>query len=206
MDTPVTVLAVDDQPANLRLLDAVLTPRGHRVLTASSGAEALALLETEDIDLVLLDIVMPEMDGYEVCRRIRSTPQTEFLPVVMITASELNSVWPPSSREPTTSSPNPSTRASLARVASLARIKRYHDTIRRQADELTNWNTELETRVARQVAELERTNRYATSCRHNWPIWSSATRPPSSHRREYRRGLHRSRNFTPFAETSEPER
>ena len=68
MDTPVTVLAVDDQPANLRLLDAVLTPRGHRILTASSGAEALALLETEDIDLVLLDIVMPEMDGHEVCR------------------------------------------------------------------------------------------------------------------------------------------
>ncbi len=87
MDMPVTVLAVDDQPANLRLLDAVLTPRGHRVLTASSGAEALALLETEDVDLVLLDIVMPEMDGHEVCRRIRSTPATEFLPVVMITAS-----------------------------------------------------------------------------------------------------------------------
>ena len=72
---------------NLRLLDAVLTPRGHRVLTAPSGAEGLALLETEDVDLVLLDIVMPEMDGYEVCRRIRSRAATEFLPVVMITAS-----------------------------------------------------------------------------------------------------------------------
>ena len=87
MDDPVTVLAVDDQSVNLRLLDAVLTPRGHRVLTASSGAEALALLETEDVDLVLSDVVMPEMDGYEVCRRIRSNPSTEFLPVVMITAS-----------------------------------------------------------------------------------------------------------------------
>jgi len=78
MGSPVTVLAVDDQPTNLRLLDAVLTPRGHRVITASSGAEALALLETEDVDLVLLDIVMPEMDGHEVCRRIRSTAATEF--------------------------------------------------------------------------------------------------------------------------------
>ena len=74
MDIKATVLAVDDQPTNLRLLDAVLTPRGHRVLTAQSGAEALALLETEDVDIVLLDIVMPEMDGHEVCRRIRSTP------------------------------------------------------------------------------------------------------------------------------------
>jgi two-component system cell cycle response regulator CtrA len=83
----VTVLAVDDQSVNLRLLDAVLTPRGHRVLTASSGSDGLALLETEDVDLVLLDVVMPEMDGYEVCRRIRSNESTEFLPVVMITAS-----------------------------------------------------------------------------------------------------------------------
>ena len=87
MDDPVTVLAVDDQSVNLRLLDAVLTPRGHRVISASSGAEALSLLETEDVDLVLSDVVMPEMDGYEVCRRIRSNPSTEFLPVVMITAS-----------------------------------------------------------------------------------------------------------------------
>ncbi|MDT5207972.1 MAG: adenylate cyclase, partial [Mycobacterium sp.] len=84
MSSPLTVLAVDDQPANLRLLDAVLTPRGHRVITASSGVEALAWLETEDVDIVLLDIVMPEMDGHEVCRKIRSTPATEFLPVVMI--------------------------------------------------------------------------------------------------------------------------
>src|SRR6201991_1842208 len=87
MDDPVTVLAVDDQAVNLRLLDAVLTPRGHRVIAVSSGAEALAALENEDIDIVLLDVLMPEMDGYEVCRRMRSNPSTEFLPVVMITAS-----------------------------------------------------------------------------------------------------------------------
>ena len=87
MDDPVTVLAVDDQAVNLRLLDAVLSPRGHRVLTASSGAAGLALLDTEDIDIALLDVVMPEMDGYEVCRKIRSNQSTEFLPVVMITAS-----------------------------------------------------------------------------------------------------------------------
>ena len=112
MDTPVTVLAVDDQPANLRLLDAVLTPRGHRVLTASSGTDGLALLETEDFDLVLLDIVMPGMDGHEVCRRIRSTPATEFLPVVMITASGSEQRLAALESEPTTSSPSPSTRAS----------------------------------------------------------------------------------------------
>ena len=70
----VTILAVDDLPQNLRLLDAVLSPRGYRVLAAASGEEALAMLPTSEADLVLLDIVMPGMDGYEVCRRIRSRP------------------------------------------------------------------------------------------------------------------------------------
>ncbi len=145
---PVTVLAVDDQPTNLRLLDAVLTPRGHRVLTASSGAEGLALLETEDVDIVLLDIVMPGMDGHEVCRRIRSAPATEFLPVVMITASgsEQRLAALESGADDFITKPFDKSEL-LARVASLARIKRYHDTIRRQTDELTKWNTELETRV-----------------------------------------------------------
>jgi two-component system, OmpR family, KDP operon response regulator KdpE len=82
-----TILVVDDLPQNARLLDAVLTPRGYRVLVAGSGPEALDLLRAERPDLVLLDIFMPGMDGYEVCRRIRRDPATAFLPVVMITAS-----------------------------------------------------------------------------------------------------------------------
>ena len=160
MDIPATVLAVDDQPTNLRLLDAVLTPRGHRVVTAQSGVEALALLETEDVDIVLLDILMPEMDGHEVCRRIRSKPATEFLPVVMITASgtEQRLAALESGADDFITKPFDKSEL-LARVASLARVKRFHDTILRQADELSKWNTELETRVAQQVAELERTNR-----------------------------------------------
>ena len=207
MDTPVTVLAVDDQPANLRLLDAVLTPRGHRVLTASSGAEALALLETEDIDLVLLDIVMPEMDGHEVCRRIRSTPLTEFLPVVMITASgsEQRLAALESGADDFITKPFDQSEL-LARVASLARIKRYHDTIRRQADELTEWNTELETRVDRQVAELERTNRlrhFLSPQLADLVVGDESLL--QSHRREIVVVFTDLRNFTPFAETSEPE-
>ena len=160
MDTPVTVLAVDDQSINLRLLDAVLAPRGHRVLTATSGADALAMLETEDVDLVLLDILMPGMDGHEVCRKIRSTAATEFLPVVMITASgsEQRLVALQSGADDFIMKPFDQAEL-LARVASLARIKRYQDTIRRQADELALWNTELETRVAAQLEELERAGR-----------------------------------------------
>jgi CheY-like chemotaxis protein len=66
MTEQATVLAVDDQPLNLRLLDAVLSPNGYRVITASSGEQALELLLSSGIDLVLLDIVMPGIDGYEV--------------------------------------------------------------------------------------------------------------------------------------------
>src|SRR3712207_849000 len=82
-----TILVVDDTPQNIKLLDAVLTPRGYTVLAASSGQEALQQVMQERPDLILLDIVMPEVDGYEVCRRLREDPSTHMLPVIMITAS-----------------------------------------------------------------------------------------------------------------------
>jgi adenylate cyclase len=207
MDIPATVLAVDDQPTNLRLLDAVLTPRGHRVLTAQSGAEALTLLESEDVDIVLLDIVMPETAGYEVCRKIRSTPATEFLPIVMITASgsEQRLVALEAGADDFVTKPFDKSEL-LARVASLARIKRYHDTIRQQAAELAAWNAELEMRVTHQVAELERTNRlrhFLSPQLADLVIGDEGLL--RSHRREIVVLFTDLRNFTPFAETSEPE-
>jgi adenylate cyclase len=207
MDIKASVLAVDDQPTNLRLLDAVLTPRGHRVVTAASGAEALALLETEDIDIVLLDILMPEMDGYEVCRRIRSTPATEFLPVVMITASgaEQRLAALEAGADDFVTKPFDKSEL-LARVASLARIKQYHDTIRRQADELAAWNTELESRVTQQVAELERTNRLRHFLSPQLAdLVVGDENMLNSHRREIVVLFTDLRGFTSFAETSEPE-
>lgn len=207
MTEQVTVLAVDDQPANLRLLDAVLTPRGYRVITAPSGAEALALLETDNIDIVLLDIVMPEMDGHAVCRMIRARPATEFLPVVMITASgsDQRLAALESGADDFITKPFDQSEL-LARVASLARIKRYHDTIVWQADELARWNAELETRVARQLAELERTNRLR---RFLSPQLAELVVGDEdllrSHRREIVVVFTDLRNFTPFAEASEPE-
>jgi adenylate cyclase len=204
---PVTVLAVDDQPVNLRLLDAVLTPRGHRVITTSSGAEALAVLESEDVDIVLLDVLMPGMDGYEVCRRIRATPTTEFLPVVMITASgsEQRLAALEAGADDFVTKPFDQGEL-LARVASLARIKRYQDTIARQADELAKWNAELEARVDRQVAELERSNRlrhFLSPQLAELVVGDEALL--RSHRREIVVVFTDLRNFTPFAEASEPE-
>ena len=79
MTAGLRVLAVDDEPLNLRLLEAVLAPRGHTLLRAASGEECLDVLAHQTVDLVLLDVVMPGLDGYEVCRRIRADERTAYL-------------------------------------------------------------------------------------------------------------------------------
>src|SRR5262245_61300162 len=80
------VLVVDDILANVKLLEARLSAEYFDVLTAYSGPEALAVLENERIDVVLLDVMMPALDGFEVCRRIKASPKTMHVPVVMVTA------------------------------------------------------------------------------------------------------------------------
>jgi two-component system cell cycle response regulator len=80
------VLVVDDIAANVRLLEAKLAAEYFEVMSANSGQEALDLIEKQTPDIVLLDVMMPEMDGFEVCRRIRANARTRFLPVVMVTA------------------------------------------------------------------------------------------------------------------------
>ena len=205
----VRVLAVDDHPANLRLLDALLTPRGYDVLTAASGEEALERLGATDVDIVLLDIVLPGIDGYEVCRRIREDEATAYLPVVMVTASgeeqkvrSLEAGADDFLTKPVRSS------ELLARVASLARLKRYHDTVERQTAELAAWNRELEARVARQVADLERMSelgRFLPPQLVELLVDSGDRSFLESHRREIIVVFCDLRGFTPFAEVSEPE-
>lgn len=209
MTEPVTVLVVDDQPPNLRLLDAVLSPRGYRVVTAGSGEQALAVLKDSAIDLVLLDVVMPGLDGHEVCRRIRADEATAFLPVVMITASgdqeKVHALV--SGADDFVTKPFDQAEL-LARVASLAKIKRYQDTIRRQAEELALWNRELEQRVAVQVAELEkvsRLRRFLSPQVAELILESGDESLLESHRREIVVVFCDLRGFTPFAESSEPE-
>jgi class 3 adenylate cyclase/CheY-like chemotaxis protein len=208
-DEPIVVLAVDDLEQNLRLLDAVLSPRGFSVVTASSGEEALEQLARHDVDLVLLDIMMPGIDGYEVCRRIRSVPQWRFLPVVMITASgdqEKRHALEAGADDFVSKPFDPA--ELIARVASLARLKRYHDTIERQAAELARWNVELEARVASQVDELERVNRLRRFLSRQVVevvLDNGDETVLASHRRDIVVVFCDLRGFTPFAESSEPE-
>jgi adenylate cyclase len=203
------VLAVDDLPANVRLLDAVLSPRGYRVLGAGSGPEALALIAERRPDLVLLDIVMPEMDGYEVCRRLRQDPATAFLPVVMITASGDQERLLAIEAGADDFVAKPFDQAELlARVRSLLRIKRYHDTIEGQAAELAEWNRTLERRVQEQVEQLERMGRlrrFLSPQLADLVVSSGDESFLESHRRDITVVFCDLRDFTAFAETNEPE-
>ena len=207
--TEVRVLVVDDQPANIRLLEAILAPRGYDVLTATGGEAALDVISRTPVDLVLLDIVMPDLDGYEVCRRIRGQVDTAYLPVVMVTASgeeEKIMALEAGADDFLTKPINQS--ELLARVASLARIKRYQDTIKRQAGELATWNQELESRVEQQVAQLERMGRlrrFLSPQLAELIVDSGDESFLESHRREIVVVFCDLRGFTAFAESSEPE-
>jgi CheY-like chemotaxis protein len=81
-----TILVVDDTPLNVKLLADLLGTKGYRTVTAASGPEALEKLAAEAPDLVLLDVMMPGMSGYEVCAAIRTDPAHAMLPVVLVTA------------------------------------------------------------------------------------------------------------------------
>jgi len=197
------ILVVDDTPSNVKLLADVLGARGYAVVTAVSGVDALETVDRERPDLVLLDVMMPGMSGYDVCRKLRANPATTMLPVVMITALD-----PGQERvkgieagaDDFLSKPINQPEI-LARVRSLLRVKSLYD-------ELTELNRTLEHRVTEQVAQLERLSRlkrFFSPAVAEAIVSGGADDPLKSHRREIVVVFIDLRGFTAFAETSEPE-
>lgn len=197
------ILVVDDTPRNVKLLADLLAVKGYTVETAASGQEALDSIGNNHPDLVLLDVVMPGMTGYEVCRRIRANPETRMLPVVMVTALD-----PKEERVKGIEAGADDFLAKpinqpelLARVRSLLRIKSLHD----QLDEA---NRTLEERVRRQVDQLEnlgRLKRFFSPQLAELILNGGTDDPLVSHRREITVVFIDLRGFTAFAETAEPE-
>jgi adenylate cyclase len=209
MECQPKILVVDDTPSNVKLLEALLAPRGYTILSASSGVEGLEKAVKDRPDLMLLDVVMPEMDGYEVCRRVREGPSTRSLPVVLITASAEQERLAAIEAGADDFLRKPINKAELlARVRSLLRLKAYHDTIEAQAAELAEWNRTLEARVREQIAELERLRRlrrFLSPQLAELVVASGDESLLTSHRREIAVAFCDLRGFSALAETTEPE-
>lgn len=203
------ILVVDDVPTNLKLLADLLAVKGYAVVTATGGREALIKVGSEHPDLVLLDVMMPDMNGYEVCRSLRANPATAMLPVVMVTALDAGDERVKgleAGADDFLSKPINQPEL-FARVRSLLRIKEFQDRIQEQARELALWNQTLEQRVAEGVSQIERMSRLKRFLSPQIAELIAEGTPASleTHRREIVVVFIDLRGFTSFTETAEPE-
>ena len=203
MRTPARILVVDDNPSNVDILRARLSTHGYEILTAADGEEALAAVREHLPDLILLDVMMPKLDGIEVCRRIRADASLPFIPIVLVTAKsdpkDVVAALEAGGDEYLTKPVDQA--ALLARVKSMLRIKALQDTVQ-------EWNRTLEQRVAEQLQQLEqlgRLKRFFSPQLAELILAGGAEDPLKSHRREIIVVFLDLRGFTAFAETAEPE-
>ncbi len=207
---PPRILIADDNPENLDIFQTRLAVHGYEIITATDGKEALAIAREKLPDLNLLDVMMPKMDGIEVCRRLKADPSLPFMPIIMVTAKtdskDIVAGLEAGGDEYLT---KPVDQAALvARVKSMLRIKALHDTVQEQAARLADWNRTLEQKVSEQLAELERVGRlkgFFTPQLADLIMAGGTEDPLKSHRREVTVVFLDLRGFTLFSETSEPE-
>ena len=210
MRTPPRLLVADDNALNVDILRTRLATQGYEVLTASDGETALNLARAEHPDLLLLDIMMPGLDGLEVCRRLKTDTTVPFMPVILVTAkADSRDVVAGLDAGADEYLTKPVDQAALvSRVKSMLRIKALHDTVEEQAAALGEWNRTLESRVRQQVEQLERLGRlkrFFSPQLADAIVQGGAEDPLRTHRREVTVVFADLRGFTAFAEAAEPE-
>jgi class 3 adenylate cyclase len=204
------ILVVDDNEENRDMLARRLTRQGYEVRTAAGGRAALEALAARPADLVLLDVMMPDLDGYAVLERLKQDPALHDIPVLMISAlDELDSVVRCIQLGAEDYLGKPFEPVLLqARIGACLEKKRLHDQEVRHLRELAEWNRTLEQRVAEQVAQLERLGRlkrFFSPQLAELIVAGGAEDPLRTHRREVTVVFLDLRGFTAFAETAEPE-
>jgi adenylate cyclase len=207
---PSAILVVDDNEGNRDMLARRLARQGHAVRTAAGGQAALEALRAAPADLVLLDVMMPDLDGYTVLQRLKQDPALQDIPVLMISAlDEMESVVRCIQLGAEDYLPKPFDPVLLqARIGACLEKKRLHDAEKRNREELAEWNRTLERRVAEQVAQLERLSRlkrFFSPALAEAIVAGGAEDPLRTHRREVTVVFLDLRGFTAFAESAEPE-
>jgi class 3 adenylate cyclase/CheY-like chemotaxis protein len=215
--TPPLILIVDDNPANVEIFQMRLAANNYEIITATDGEMGLAAARKKQPDLILLDIMMPKMDGIEVCRHLRADPSLSFMPIIMVTAKtdpkDVVAGLEAGGDEYLTKPVDPA--ALVARVKSMLRIKDLHDTVleqsvklEAQSAQLVEWNRTLEQRVSEQLSELERIGRlkrFLSPQLAELIVSSEDEEVLESHRREITVVFCDLRGFTAFSESGEPE-
>jgi adenylate cyclase len=209
---------VDDNPTNLEILRVRLNAQGYEVVTAVDGEDALARARELEPDLVLLDVMMPKLDGISVLKLLKQDTKLRFVPVILVTAkADTRDIVQGLEAGGDDYLTKPYEQAALvARVRSLLRVKELHDTVLQQAsqlkeqtEQLSSWNRLLEDRVAAQLAEIERIGRLQRFLAPQVAKMIASSDAPesvlTSHRREVTVVFCDLRGFTAFTETSEPE-
>ncbi|HEY1259077.1 MAG TPA: response regulator [Stellaceae bacterium] len=217
MHEPPLILVVDDVPDNVEILEMRLASQGYGVATARDGIEALDKVRKLLPDLVLLDVMMPNMDGIEAVKQLKSDASLPFIPIILVTAqADAKDVIAGLEAGGDDYLTKPVDHAALmARVRAMLRIKALQDTVLQQkqqleaqAAELEGWNRTLEERVAAQLGEIERVSRLKRFLAPQLAELVVAKGEESIldlHRRDIVVVFCDLRGFTAFAETAEPE-
>ena len=210
MHNPPRILIVDDNETNRDILHTRLSMHGYDLKQAVDGEDALAACKEHLPDLILLDVMMPKLDGIEVCKRLRADGSLPFMPIILCTAkADSKDVVAGLEAGADEYLTKPIDQVALvARVKSVLRLKALHDQVHAQAAELAGLNKGLEQRVAEQIGEIERMGRlrrFLPPQVADLIVASGGESQLESHRREITALYCDLRGFTGFSESADPE-